>query len=338
MKFIPLLTLTCLVTLAGCGQSTPPEITSPEPTDFTPATYRIAALKGPTSMGLVGLMDAVDNGTLLDNEALENSYDFTLAGSANELLPLLIKDEIDMACLPANLGATLYQKMDGDLQVLAINTLGVLYMVERGESVSSIADLKGKTIVASGQGATPEYSLRYLLAQNGLDPDHDVTIVWKSEHAECVTALASGEATIALLPQPFVTVAQTKLPDLRVAIDLNQAWDDLDTDSGLVTGIIVAKKSTVAENPEAIDAFLEDYAHSVELVNDDTAQGAKLIGAYGIVDEAVAVKALPHCNIVCITGQDMEETLSGYYDVLFAADPKSVGGTLPDESFYFLED
>ena len=222
------------------------------------------------------------------------------------------------------------------MQVLAVNTLGVIYIVENGNAVQSMADLAGKTVVAAGKGSTPEYALRYLLTENGIDPDTDVTIDWKSEHAECVAALASGAATIALLPQPFVTVAQTKIEGLRVALDLTAEWDALDNGSGLITGVVVARKSFVEEHPAAVSAFLQDYAASVDWVNGNNADAAQLISEYGIVEAApVAEKALPHCNIVCITGEEMGAKLSGYLQVLFDAEPTSVGGKLPGDDFYY---
>ena len=199
-----------------------------------------------------------------------------------------------------------------------------------------MADLKGQTIVAAGKGSTPEYALRYLLSENGIDPDHDVTIDWKSEHSECVAALASGQATIALLPQPFVTVAQTKIEGLRMALDLTAEWDALDNGSGLITGVIVARRDVVEANPGAVDAFLAEYEASVEWVNANNADAAQLISEYGIVEAApVAEKALPYCNIVCITGSEMKEKLSGYLQVLADAEPSSVGGALPADDFYY---
>ena len=298
---------------------------------FTPASFRIAALKGPTAMGLSYLMDKSDKG-----EETANDYTFTLAGAADEVTPGLIKGELDMACVPANLAATLYQKTEGQMQVLAVNTLGVIYIVENGNAVQSMADLAGKTIVAAGKGSTPEYALRYLLTENGIDPDTDVTIDWKSEHAECVAALASGAATIALLPQPFVTVAQTKIENLRVALDLTAEWDALDNGSGLITGVVVARKSFVEEHPAAVATFLQNYAESVDWVNGNTADAAQLISEFGIVEAAaVAEKALPHCNIVCVTGEEMRAKLSGYLQVLFDAEPTSVGGKLPGDDFYY---
>lgn len=324
-----------LTLLAGCGgkgasSASGGQSSASSPAAFTPASYRIAALKGPTAMGLVKLMSDTDSGA-----DTANDYTFTLAGAPDEITPLLAKGELDMACVPANLASILYNQTKGAVEVLAVNTLGVLYIVENGNAVGSIADLAGKTIVAAGQGSTPEYALRYLLEQNGLDPDTDVTIDWKSEHAECVSALASGAATVALLPQPFVTVAQSKLPDLRVALDLNAEWDKLDNGSGLLTGVIVARKEVVDANPGAVDAFLREYAAGVDWVNANVADAAKLIGGYGIVDAAVAEKALPACNIVCVTGGEMKDKLSGYLDVLLAQNPKAVGGSLPDDGFYY---
>ena len=330
------------LSLAACGGKSQTETPASEE-QFTPAAYRIAALKGPTAMGLVKLMNDSDErmAAMLDSSKpyegeLSNTYTFTLAASADEVTPALIKGELDMACVPANLASVLYNKTEGEIQVLAVNTLGVLYMVENGNAVSSMADLAGKTIVAAGKGSTPEYALRYLLRENGIDPDTDVTIDWKSEHSECVAALASGAATIALLPQPFVTVAQTKMENLRTALDLTAEWDALDNGSALLTGVIVGRRQVAEENPAAVDAFLADYAASVDWVNDSAADAAALIARYGIVDAApVAEKALPHCNIVCITGDEMKEKLSGYLNVLAEQAPESVGGKLPGDDFYY---
>ena len=330
------LTLALVFSLAACGQKadeTPNDARDDQQTEqeeFAPASYSIAALKGPTAMGLVKLMKDSESG-----ETTGNEYTFTLAGSADEVTPALLKGELDMACVPANLAAVLYNKTEGEIEVLAVNTLGVLYIVENGESVHSIADLRGKTIVAAGKGSTPEYALRYLLTENGIDPDHDVTIDWKSEHSECVAALASGQASIALLPQPFVTVAQSKIDGLRMALDLTAEWDKLDNGSALITGVIVARSEFVEAHPAAVGSFLTAYAASVDWVNANTADAAALIGEYGIVDAAVAEKALPYCNIVCLTGGEMKDKLSGYLKVLSEAEPFSVGGTLPGDDFYY---
>ena len=235
------LALVMCLTLAACGGKegeTPAEES---------VNVRVAALKGPTAMGMVKLMSdyAPVEEALEDKENVVtagggNTYEFTLAASADEVSPKLMQGELDIACVPANLASVLYNRTDGGIVTLAVNTLGVLYIVENGNSVQSMADLAGRTIVASGKGSTPEYALRYLLTENGIDPDTGVTIDWKSEHSECVASLASGAATIAMLPQPFVTVAQTQLPDLRVALDLTEEWDALDNGSALLTGVVVA--------------------------------------------------------------------------------------------------
>ena len=307
------------------AEQPPQEEARPEEEPVEAAALRVGALKGPTAMGLIRMIS--DDGV--------NRY--TLAGSADELTPKLIKGELDIACVPANLAAVLYNKTEGQVVTLAVNTLGVLYIVENGgETVRSMADLKGRTLVAAGKGSTPEFGLRYLLEQSGLDPDRDVTVDWKSEHAECVAALAAGTADLALLPQPFVTVAQAKLEGLRVALDLTAEWDALDNGSAMITGVAVARRDLVEQQPELVDRFLEEYAASVDRVNADPAAAAERIAEHGILESAaVAEAALPHCNIVCLTGQEMYEKLSGYLQILAEAAPESVGGALPRDDLYY---
>ena len=341
------LTLALLLALSACGvirsddgptqvvgSSAPAEEPTDQPPEARPqeeeqpvedTALRVGALKGPTAMGLIRMIS--DDGV--------NSY--TLAGSPDELTPRLIKGELDIICVPANLAAVLHNKTEGQVVTLAVNTLGVLYIVENGgETVQSMADLRGKTIVAAGKGSTPEFGLRYLLEQNGLDPDKDVSIDWKSEHAGCVAALAAGTADIALLPQPFVTVAQGKLENLRVALDLTAEWEALDNGSAMITGVAVARRDYAEAHPELMEEFLTEYAGSVDWVNENTAEAAELIAANGIIENAAVVeKALPRCNIVCLTGTEMKEKLSGYLTVLAEAAPESVGGALPGDDFFY---
>ena len=320
----------------------PVEEEAPETPD-TGVTMKVAAMTGPTGMGLAALMDQFGVVETLQDEALVedisangNRYVFDLAGTADEISPLLIKGQLDAACVPANLASVLYNKTEGEIVTLGINTLGVIYVVDKGESIQSLEDLKGKTVVSAGKGSVPEYAFRYVLSQNGIDPDKDLTIEWKSEQAECVAALASGAAEIAVMPQPYVTVAQGKVEGLRVALSLTEEWDKLDNGSAMLTGVVVARKSFVEEHPEAIEAFLKDYAASVEWVNANTADAAQIIGNFGIVAAAVAEKALPFCNIVCITGTEMQEMLSGYLAALAEQAPQAVGGKLPADDFYFV--
>lgn len=344
-KIISLVTALMLsaALLAGCGstgngstdQTDTQENTGTE-SQAEPVDVNVMALKGPTAMGMVKLMDDADSGNV-DTE----NYNFEIAASADEVTPKLIQGEADIAAVPANLASVLYNKTEGQIQVLAVNTLGVLYIVENGDSISSVSDLAGRTIYASGKGSTPEYALNFILEKNGLTPGTDVTIEWKSEHSECVSALAQDPEGIAMLPQPFVTTAQAKNPDLKVSLDLTEEWDKVmeneETKSSLLTGVVVVRKEFAEENPEAVEDFMDRYADSVEYVNDNVEDAAKLVGNYDIVTEEVAVKAIPECNIVCITGEDMKEQLSGYLAVLKDANPESIGGELPGDDFYYIQ-
>ena len=296
---------------------------------------RVMALKGPTAMGMVQLMDSAESGAVNGN-----AYTFTIAASADEVTPKLVQGEADIAAVPANLASVLYNNTEGQVQVLAINTLGVLYIVENGSSIQSVSDLAGKTIYASGKGSTPEYALNYILSANGIDPEADVTIEWKSEHSECVAALAADEDGIAMLPQPFVTTAQAQNEALRIALDLTEEWDALQADaespSALLTGVAVVRTAFAEEHPEAVNAFLDRYQESVDYVNANLSDAAALIEKYDIVPAAVAEKALPYCNIAFIEGSEMREKLSGYLNVLFEQNPVSVGGALPADDFYYI--
>ena len=290
---------------------------------------RIAGLKGPTTMGLVNLLSMEQAGTA----AMD--YDLQLYGAADEIVPLLIKGELDMAAIPANLAATLYQKTSGGIQAVAVNTLGVLYVVEQGDTVHSMADLKGRTILSTGKGTTPEYVLRYLLTANGLDPDKDVDIQYYSEATEVTAQMATTQDAIAVLPQPYVTAAGLKDDTLRVALDLTAEWDKV-ADTQLITGVTVVHKAYAEEHPDVVAAFLADYAQSVNAANTDLDGTAALCEEQGVVAKAaIAKKALPNCNIVCLTGEELKADVSGYLQVLYDADPAAVGGTLPGEDFYW---
>ena len=344
-KIISLITAFMLTAalLAGCGSTgngtadqTDKQENSGTQTQAEPVDVNVMALKGPTAMGMVKLMDDADSGNV-DTE----NYSFEIAASADEVTPKLIQGETDIAAVPANLASVLYNKTEGQIQVLAVNTLGVLYIVENGDSIHSVSDLAGRTIYASGKGSTPEYALNFIFEKNGLTPGTDVTIEWKSEHSECVSALAQDPEGIAMLPQPFVTTAQAKNPNLKVALDLTEEWDKVmgneETKSSLLTGVVVVRKEFAEENPEAVEDFMDRYADSVKYVNDNVEEAAKLVGNYDIVTEDVAVKAIPECNIVCITGEDMKEQLSGYLAVLKDANPESIGGELPGDDFYYIQ-
>lgn len=357
MKKIIALTLAVAMYLClfGCGQNTPTQSSvqseafapassaaessaaensevSSQPADEAEAELaaNVGALKGPTAMGMVKLME---------DQANNDKLNFTIAASADEITPKLVQGELDIAAVPANLASVLYNNTEGKIQVLAVNTLGVLYIVESGNTVQSVEDLRGKTIYSSGKGSTPEYALAYMLKQNGIDPENDVTIEWKSEHSECVAALAAEENAIAMLPQPFVTTAQTKNENIRVALDLTEEWEKLssngDEKATLITGVVVARREFAEQNPEAVNAFLAAYEESVNYVTGNTDEAAALVGKYDIVPEAVAKLALPKCNITFIAGEEMKTALSGYLQTLFDQNPKAIGGVMPGDDFYY---
>ena len=313
-KLLIFLTLLCLVFVATSGLAEP--------------EASVAALKGPTAMGMVKMMD---DGA--------GDLDFAIYASIDEITPKLVKGEVDIAAVPANLASVLYNNTQGQVRVLAINTLGVLYIVENGDTVHSVEDLRGRTIYASGKGATPEYALNYLLSASGIDPQNDVNIEYKSEHTECLTALVATEGAVAMLPQPFVTTAQMNQPTVRIALDMNEEWARLqegnEQKSALITGVVVARTEFIDAHPQVVSDFMDAYAASVAYVNENVDLAAALIGKFDIIPEAVAKIALPYCQIVYIDGEDMRTQLSGYLQVLYGQNPDSVGKALPDEDFYY---
>jgi hypothetical protein len=329
-----LATLLMVGGLTACNNTTSDEAQTPPATEQT--TIKIAALKGPTAMGMAKMIH--------DQKDLETkAYDIEVLNAVDEVIPKVATGEVDIAAVPSNVSSALYNKTEGKIVTLAINTLGVLYVVENGDTVHSVSDLKGKTIYSSGKGATPEYVLNYILKGNGLDPEKDVTIEYKSEHAECLAALTNDKNGIAVLPQPFVTAAQMKNDGLRVALDFTKEWTVVneshpDQKTGvLITGVIVAQKEFVEQNPELVKAFLEDYKKSIEFTNSNIDEAAALIAEADIVPEPIAKRAIPLCNIVYIDGGNMKELLGGYLNVLYEANPKSIGGKLPGEEFYYIQ-
>ncbi|MBR5859599.1 MAG: ABC transporter substrate-binding protein [Clostridia bacterium] len=293
---------------------------------------RIAGMKGPTSIGLVGILENNANGVPSDNY-----YEFTLAGAADEITPKLIKGELDIAAVPANLASVLYNNTNGAIQLLAVNNLGVLYIVSKNESIESIESLRGKTILATGKGTTPEYTLRYILKENGIDPDNDVTIEFKSEATEVVAAMAQSESAVAMLPQPYVTVAGNKIEGMEIALDLNEEWKKLDPTGDIVTGVIVVRKEFAESNPDAVKLFLNEYKASIDAVNASAEDAAKLVVKHGIFEnEAVIAKAIPYCNITYIAGAELKTPVGKYLTVLYNENPKSVGGKLPEDDFYYV--
>ena len=342
-----LLALTMALSLAACGgaaseaasseavsEAASEAASSEEAKELsTTDALRIAGLKGPTTMGLVNLLSMEEDGTA----AMD--YDLQLYGAADEIVPLLMKGELDMAAIPANLAATLYQKTEGGIQAVAVNTLGVLYVVEKGgDTIQSMADLAGRTILSTGKGTTPEYVLRYLLTKNGLDPDKDVKIEYYSEASEVTAQMAASKKdAIAVLPQPYVTAAQLKDSSLRVVLDLTKEWNKV-CDTQLITGVTVVRTEYAKENPDIVANFLRDYEKSIKAAQTDIAGTAALCEETGVVaKKAIAQKALPQCNIVYRVGDEMKADVNAYLKVLYDASPAAVGGKLPDANFYYTK-
>lgn len=296
----------------------------------TSVEVRVGSLKGPTSMGILKLMEKAQKGETT------NQFDFTMETGADTLLPLMLKGEMDIALVPANVAAILYQKSEGNIQVIDINTLGVLYMVSSDTSITTIEDLKGKTIYLTGKGTTPDYVLQYLLKEHSISKE-DVIIEYKSEATEVAAILAENPESVGLLPQPFVTVALAKNEALQIVLDTNKEWNALNNGSMLVTGVTVVRKSFLEEHPSAVEEFMKEHQVSAAFANENVEETAELVAAAGIIEKApVAMKALPYCNITYIDGADMKTALSGYLSVLSELDPATVGGALPEDNFYAI--
>lgn len=310
-------------------------VTEEEEEDVTAAeeeqVVRIGSLKGPTSIGLVYLMGQAEK------KETANAYDFTMAVTADELLIAMLSEELDIALIPANVASVLYNRAEGDVAVIDINTLGVLYMVTGDDKIKGIEDLKGRTVYMTGKGTTPDHVMQYLLGANELTAS-DVTLEYKSEAMEVAAVLAEDPAAVGVLPQPFVTVACAQNENLSAAIDLTKEWAAVQGEGGssLVTGVTVVRKGFLSQAKEAVDQFLDDHAVSAAYANEHVEETAQMVAAAGIIEKAaVAEKAIPACNITYLDGEEMKQALSGYLTVLCEQDPASVGGGLPGEDFYY---
>ncbi len=329
------------VGLMGCSAANPKTSSEATPSAqtteevFQGETVRLAVLSGPTGIGAAKLLSDSDKGETV------NDYKYTIASDNNELVAGLTAadGEYDIAMVASNVAANLYNKTEGDIRILALGTQGVLHILESngGTAIQSMADLKGKTIYATGQGANPEYILRHLLTENGLNPDQDVEIVF-ADPTEISAKLISGEIETAMLPVPAATaaIAQSK-GSVRDAIDLTRAWNDLDNGSQLIMSAVVARADFVEEHPQAVDAFLKEYEASVNYVKDNAQEAGQLVADFGIAPSAaIAQQAIPQCNLVFVSGADMKPAINGYYEVLDSIDPTSVGGAVPDDGIYYV--
>ncbi|MBQ9767078.1 MAG: ABC transporter substrate-binding protein [Lachnospiraceae bacterium] len=350
-KLALLLTAMMLVSaFAGCGkqddQAEPtkaPEATvaptteaeTPDPTaEPTEApkekiNINIGAMKGPTALGMLKMMEDAEAGNTANN------YTFTIAGAADEITASIIKGDIPIAAVPCNLASVLYNKSQGGVTMLGINTLGVLYIVETGETVQSVADLKGKTIYSTGKGTTPEYTLIQLLKSAGIDPEKDVTIEFKSEATEVAAILSQTENAVAMLPQPYVTTVLNSNEKARIALDVTKEWEALNENSTVVTGVVVANTKFINENPDVVNAFMEEYVASAAYTVENVEEAAALSEKFDIFKATIAKQAIPYCNIVMIEGEEMKTKATAYLQVLFDQNPAAVGGAMPEDNFFY---
>ncbi len=320
-----ILSLAFVFCLAACESQNP--VPQTPDTSLEAVETRILALKGPTGIGMAKLMESADT----------YNYTFTVASKPDEAVAAISGGKADIAAIPTNLAATLYTKTEKGIKMIAINTLGSLYILEQGNTINSIADLRGKTLYATGQGANPEYVLNYLLAKNGLTVGTDVIIEYKSEHSELAALMASGECVLGMLPEPNVSSALSQNSELRIALNLNEEWNKVaDEGSRLTMGCVIVRNEFMEQNPEAVSEFLTRLESSILFANENPVDAGTLCEKHGIVPKAaLATKAIPNCNLILTKGADMKPAIEGYFNVLFSANPQSVGGAVPDDGFYY---
>ena len=327
-----LLALTLALSLTACGGQANSEPEQPETQEeLTAAEINLYVLSGPTGIGAMNLWAASDAGET------KNTYHITMPGANDEVVAALSKGDADIAAVATNLAATLYNKTDGGVTVLAVNTLGVLSLLSNGQEAATVSELKGKTIYAPGQGANPEYILRYVLTGNGLDPDKDVTLRFVGEGSELLTVWQSDPEAVILAPQPVATSILMQNENAKTLFDMTEEWDKIaGGDSTLMMGCVIVRNEFLQANPGAVELFLQEYAASIEKAQSDVEGTAALCQQYGLIPKAaLAQKAIPSCGLTFVTGAEMKTGLSGYLQVMFDANPKSVGGALPGDNFYY---
>lgn len=326
MKKVVSLMLAVLLTLAlftGCVGTKP----------YEAMDIRITAIAGPTGVGLVELMQKQADGKAANN------YTFDVVTAPDQAVAAIANNSADIAAVPTNLASTLYKKTGGKVQVLALNTLGVLHILTNGETVSSVSDLKGKTIYTSGKGANPEYILRYVLEHNGVNPDTDVTIEFVADNDTLGTLVANGTAKVALVPEPKASAVMMQNKDVKRALNMSDEWDKVNkTGVPLTMGCVVARKEFVEQNPEAVRMFLQEYRASIANVQADVERAATLCETYKILPKAAIAKAaIPHCSLTYVEGSLMHAQLSGYLSILNNYNPAAIGGALPADDFYYVQ-
>ena len=330
LSFILVLALTVSFALLGsCEEKTPGERKD----------IKIAVLKGPTALGMLKLMKDTEDGKN------SNEYIIDIANEPTEIVAKVTSGEVDIAAVPTNLALQLYNKANKEVQLAALNTLGVLYLIERGDSIKSIEDLRDRTVYVSGQGATPEFIVRYILEQNGINPDHDLHIIYSTDHA-AVASLCIADpdlVELAIMPEPVISNVLIKSENYRIALDITKEYEKACAisniqDTFLAMGGIIVNREFAQNNKEALNAFLDEYKASVEYVNSNVSEAADLAVEYEIVpSKAIAQSAIPKCNIVLITGSEMRNGIEQFFKVLYDSEPSSIGGKLPEADFYYYK-
>ena len=324
-----LISLMILVCMAGCGSGDKDSNKDNETKVKSDVTVRVGSLKGPTSIGLVDMMSRSDEGTT------DGKYTFTIAAQADEITGAIVKGDLDIALIPANAASVLYNKTEGKITVIDINTLGVLYCVSGDDSISSVENLAGREVISMGQGTTPEYSLRYLLETAGVK---DCNVTFVSEATEAAALLAEDPNRIAILPQPFVTAATKKNDKLKVVFSLTEEWNRLSGNNSFVTGVTVVRTDFLKEHEDAVKLFMDEHKASAAAATENLDATAEKVAELGIVEKAeIAKLAIPNCNITYVDGADMKAAVSDYLTVLYNMAPESVGGKLPGDDFYYVK-
>ncbi len=321
-----ILTLTLVFAFAGCGSNK--DVVSSAPEVYTAVDMSVACMTGPTGIGMAKLMADAEAKTTANN------YSFTVATAATDITGKFLNGEINIASVPTNVAATLYNKSEGKVRMLAVNTYGVLSILEKGDTIKSVADLKGKTVYSTGKGQNPEFILKYILTENGIDPEKDVTINFVSSE-DLVAKLISGEAEVAMAPEPAATTVMVKNQELNRVLSINDEWAKV-SDTKLMMGCVIALDSYIEANPKAVEKFLEEYEASIKFASENIDETATPCATYKITaSDVIAKKAIPTCNLCYVTGKDMKNNVNGYYGVLFNADPTSIGGKLPADDLYY---
>ncbi len=324
-----LLAIALVLSLAACGSSAKDESSTPQSVEYANTNFYV--LSGPTGIGAANLKDKADK----DETAV--NYNVTVVAQPDEIVTKISKGEADIAAIATNLAAKLYNKTNGGISILAVNTLGVLNVVTpNGVEITSLNDLKGKKIYTTGQGSNPEYIINYLLEKNGIDKTKDLTLEFKAEGTELLTVWATDPTAVIIAPQPVATTLTVQHKGSKIAIDLTDEWEKVNSDSALMMGCVVVRNEFLKNNKATVEKFLEEYKASIEKANKDIETTSALCETYGIVAKAaIAKKAIPNCNLCFIKGKEMKNKLSGYLTVLYNADKTAVGGKLPDDNFYY---